>query len=76
MATITLKDLTLKLQFAPTSVLEKIWDYAESLLDENTESFTLSDEQKKHLLKQNNIPLDDCDDAEKVFEKLKEKYEL
>ncbi|WHF51551.1 hypothetical protein QGN23_14170 [Chryseobacterium gotjawalense] len=75
MNTITLEDLTKKLQNAPASVLEKIWGYADALL-EKKQSFELSEEQKKHLKKQNDVPLEECLDADKVFENLKSKHGL
>lgn len=37
---------------------------------------TLSDDQKKILLKQNNVPLEDCTEAQLVYENLKNKYGL
>ena len=39
-------------------------------------SLTLSEEQKAHLLKQNDVPLDQCMDAEEVYQQVKQKYEL
>lgn len=38
--------------------------------------FQLTDEQKKILLDQENISLDDCTDAEVFYNELKQKYEL
>lgn len=38
--------------------------------------FTLSDKQKKILLDQKNISLDECTDAEDLYKELKNKYEL
>jgi hypothetical protein len=44
---------------------------------QNTSSdFELSEEQKQMLLSQNEVPLDQCQDAETVYEILKKKYEL
>lgn len=76
MNTITIEDLTEKLKYAPSSILEKIWGYADALLENRELSFTFSDEQKKILLDQENISLDECTDAEDFYKELKEKYEL
>jgi len=56
--------------------LEKIWGYADALLENKELNFTLSEEQKKHLLKQNDVPLDQCIDAEDVYQQLKQKHGL
>ncbi|HEY0262717.1 MAG TPA: hypothetical protein VGB95_06800 [Chitinophagales bacterium] len=72
METVTLKSLTEKLKNVSPSVLEKISDYADELLG----TFKLSEKQKAHLLKQNEVPLEACTDAEKVYEDLKQKYAL
>ncbi len=76
MSTITLEDLTQKLQNAPASILEKIWGYADALLENSELAFTLSNEQKKILTDQDNISLEECTDAEDFYKELKEKYEL
>jgi hypothetical protein len=76
MSAITLESLNEKLKYAPSSILEKIWGYADALLENNELTFKLSEEQKKHLLKQNDVPLDQCIDAEEVYRQLKKKYEL
>ena len=76
MSTITLEDLTQKLQNAPASILEKIWGYADALLENRELAFTLSNEQKKILTDQDNISLEECTDAEDFYKELKEKYEL
>jgi hypothetical protein len=76
MNTITIEDLTEKLKYAPSSILEKIWGYADALLENGELSFTLSDEQKKILTDQDNISLDECTDAEDFYKELKGKYEL
>lgn len=76
MNTITLESLNEKLKYAPSSILEKIWGYADALLENKELTFTLSEEQKKHLLKQNKVPLNQCIDAEDVYQQLKQKYEL
>ena len=76
MNAITLEDLTQKLQNAPTSILEKIWGYADALLENRELAFTLSNEQKKILTDQDNVSLEDCTDAEDFYKELKQKYEL
>ena len=76
MNTITLESLNEKLKYAPSSILEKVWGYADALLENKEPTFTLSEEQKKHLLKQNKVPLNQCIDAEDVYQQLKQKYEL
>lgn len=76
MNAITLQDLTEKLKYAPSSILEKIWGYADALLENRELAYTLSDEQKKILTDQDNISLDECTDAEDFYNELKEKYEL
>lgn len=76
MNAITLEDLTQKLQNAPTSILEKIWGYADALLENRELAFTLSNEQKKILTDQDNVSLEECTDAEDFYKELKEKYEL
>lgn len=76
MSAITLESLTEKLKYVPDSILEKIWGYADALLENKELTFTLSEEQKTHLLKQNEVPLDQCIDAEEVYQQLKNKYEL
>ena len=57
MNAITLEDLTQKLQNAPASILEKIWGYADALLENRELAFTLSNEQKKILTDQDNVSL-------------------
>jgi len=76
MSTITLESLNEKLKYAPSSILEKIWGYADALLENNELTFKLSEEQKTHLLNQNNVPLEQCIDAEELYKKLKKKYDL
>lgn len=76
MSAITLEDLIQKLQNAPASILEKIWGYADALLENRELAFTLSDKQKKILTDQDNISLEECTDAEVFYKELKEKYEL
>jgi hypothetical protein len=76
MKSITLDDLTEKLKYAPNSILEKIWGYADALLENKELTFKLSEEQKQHLLKQNQVPLEQCMDADEVYKQLKKKYEL
>ncbi len=76
MGTVTIDTLTEKLKNAPSSILEKIWGYADALLENNELTFTLSEEQKAHLLKQNDVALDQCMDAEEVYQQVKQKYEL
>lgn len=76
MNAVTLENLTEKLKNAPSSVLEKLWSYADILLENKGDSFELSEEQKDFLLKQNGVPLEDCRDAEEVYHELLKKYEL
>lgn len=77
MNSITLDILTKKLQTASPSVLERILGYTDALLDiQEKESFVLSEDQKRMLLKQNNVPLEDCTEAHLVYENLKNKYGL
>jgi hypothetical protein len=69
--------LNRKLKSAPQSVLERVIDYADALLEsQEKESFVRSDDQKKTLLKQNNVPLEDCTEARLVYKNLKNKYGL
>ena len=76
MNAVTLEALNEKLKYAPNSILEKIWGYADALLENKEFTFTLTDKQKKHLLKQNDVPLEQCKDAEVVYQELKKKYDL
>lgn len=76
MNAVTLETLTEKLKNAPSSVLEKIWGYADALLENKGNSFELSDKQKEFLLKQNTVSLDDCKEAEEVYQELLNKYDL
>ena len=46
------------------------------ILENNELTFKLSEEQKTHLLNQNNVPLEQCIDAEELYKKLKKKYDL
>lgn len=73
---VTLENLTEKLKDAPSPILEKIWEYADALLEKSSSNFLLSDEQKKHLKKQNNVSIEDCTDAHAVYKQLVEKHEL
>ena len=69
--------LNIKLKNAPQSVLERVIAYVDALLEsQEKESFVLSDDQKRALLKQNNVPLEDCTKAQLVYENLKNKYGL
>ncbi|QBN17606.1 hypothetical protein [Flavobacterium nackdongense] len=77
METLSIDILTKKLKNAPQSVLERVIGYADALLESQEDhSFVLSDDQKKILLKQNNVPLEDCTEAHLVYENLKNKYGL
>ena len=77
MENISIDLLTRKLKNAPQSVLERVIGYADALLEsQEKESFALSDGQKEILLKQNNVPLEDCTEANLVYENLKNKYGL
>lgn len=76
MGTVTIDSLSEKLKNAPNSVLEKIWGYADALLENKELTFTLSEEQKEHLLKQNDVPLNQCIEADDVYLQIKKKYEL
>lgn len=76
MNTVTLEALTEKLRGLPNEVLLKVWGYTDALLERKNMMFELSEEQKKHLLKQNDIPLEECFEADVALEKLKQKYEL
>ena len=76
MNAINLEDLTQKLQNDTASILEKIWGYADALLENRELAFTLSNEQKKILTDQDNVSLEECTDAEDFYKELKEKYEL
>jgi len=75
MSSISLAKLTEKLKDAPDSIIEKIGKYADALMNEK-QNFVLSEDQKKHLLRQNDVSLDECKDADEVYEQLKKKYEL
>jgi len=76
MGTVTIDSLSEKLKNAPNSILEKIWKYADELLENKELTFTLSEKQKEHLVKQNDVPLNQCVEAEDVYQKLKKKYDL
>lgn len=76
METVTLATLTEKLKYAPHSVLEKIWGYADALLENKELHFALSEAQKQQLVKQNKTSIEQCIDAEAVYQQLKQKYEL
>jgi hypothetical protein len=76
MSVVTLKSLTQKLRYAPNSVLEKLWGYADALLESDEVNFKLTEQQKNLLLSQNQVPEDQCTDAEEVFQQLKKKHDL
>ena len=76
MEAITLEDLTQKLQDAPTSILEKIWDYADALLENKELTFTLSDKQKIILDERLKADKKDFTPAREALNKLRQKYEL
>lgn len=76
MNAITLEALTEKLRGVPNEVLQKVWGYTDALLESKSEVFKLSEEQKKHLLNQNDVPLEECFEANVVLEQLKQKYGL
>lgn len=76
MEAITLEDLTQKLQNAPTSILEKIWGYADALLENRDLTFTLSDQQKKILDERLKADKKDFIPAREALNKLRHKYEL
>ncbi|WMW77090.1 hypothetical protein RF683_06215 [Flavobacterium sp. 20NA77.7] len=76
MRTVTIDAITEKLKNTPSSILEKIWGYADALLENNELTYMLTEEQKGHLLKQNDVPLNQCMDAEEVYQQVKQKYEL
>lgn len=76
MEAITLEDLTQKLQDAPTSILEKIWEYADALLENKELTFTLSDKQKIILDERLKADKKDFIPAREALNKLRQKYEL
>jgi hypothetical protein len=75
MSTITLADITEKLKYAPSSVLERILGYADGILENNHEFF-LSEIQKEHIRRQSEVPLENCIDANDVFNQLKKAHDL
>lgn len=76
MNAVTIDEITKKLKVAPSSILEKIWGYANALLENKEVAFKLSEKQKAHLLKQNQVSIEECKDAEEIYFQLKKKYEL
>ena len=75
MNSLILKELNKKLQYAPSSVLERILGYADALLEENkTHNYELSQSQKEQLQKE--VSLENCKEAEEVYLALKNKYDL
>ena len=76
MQTITLDLLTKKLKDAPQSVLERVFDYAEALIEPTSKPYSLTKEQQEQLVSQINSDKSDYVEAETLYSDLKSKYEL
>ncbi|WP_339888446.1 hypothetical protein [uncultured Flavobacterium sp.] len=78
METVSLDTLTKKLKNAPQSVIERVIGYVDAIMEKNPESkpYILNEEQQKILNEQVNLDIKEYSKAEKVYENLKDKYEL
>ena len=59
-----------------TSFFLEVLELIGATYESKESGFELTDEQKKFLLLQNDVPLEDCQSADLVFEELKVKYGL
>ena len=76
---VTLEDVTERLQYAPISVLNKVMGYLDGLMDKEyaeTVEFVLSEEQKRILEEQSNLSLSEYEDVDEFINKLKLENEL
>ena len=76
MQTITLDLLTKKLKDAPQSVLERVFGYAEALIEPTTKPYSLTKEQQEQLDNQLNSDNSEYVSADSLYSDLKSKYEL
>lgn len=76
MPIITPKYLSDRLRNAPQSVLERVAAYMDELMEDQTNNFILTEEQKYTLDSQDNLQSADFLNADTVFKNLKMKYEL
>jgi len=75
MESLTLDNLTKKLQTAPQSVLERVSGYVDALLD-NNHNYKLTDEQQRILDSQINSDKSTYIKADDLYNNLKSKYGL
>ena len=76
MQTITLDLLTKKLKDAPQSVLDRVFGYAEALIEPTSKPYSLTKEQQEQLDNQINSDKSEYVAAEALYSDLKSKYEL
>jgi hypothetical protein len=76
MNSITYNSLTDKLKNVPQSILERVSGYVDALLDSDIQGFILSEEQKRILDGQENLPLNQFTDADEIYDQLKSKHGL
>jgi hypothetical protein len=76
MQTITLDLLTEKLKNAPQSVLERVFGYAEALVEPTSKPYSLTNEQQQQLDNQIISDKSKYVSAESLYSDLKSKYEL
>ncbi len=59
-----------------TSFFLEVLELIGATYESKESGFVLTDEQKQFLVSQNDVPLDECQSADLVFEELKVKYSL
>lgn len=76
MESVTLKNIQQLLKDAPESVLEKVLDYIEAILKDESNTFTLSEEQKESLRKIKKRPYEQHTEIDTFLNEMKSKYDI
>ena len=76
MNTVTLEALNEKLKNAPQSILERVLEYVDALVEPKNKPYQLTKEQQQILDDQLNADKSNYKEAGKVYDELKEKYGL
>ncbi|SHE48605.1 hypothetical protein [Chryseobacterium takakiae] len=76
MESVTLKNIQQLLKDAPESVLEKVLGYIEAILKDESNTFTLSEEQKVSLQKIKKRAYEQHTEIDTFLNEMKSKYDI
>lgn len=76
MESVTLKNIQHLLKDAPESVLEKVLGYIEAILKDESNTFTLSEEQKESLQKIKKRSYEQHTEIDTFLNEMKSKYDI